>query len=1240
MGNSREDKVYRVRQLPLHLKDCGATASFLAWIAPTLGAADNIRVFSLAQEKPKSKTATVAFQTIPSIFDNDREEWTLQAEISCGQNIIVDTHFRGFTVLNEPQSSLPTVDCVAISGLASHPFGSWKHRETGSHFMWLRDRLPQDVPKLRSLIYGYDTRLFKSHSFQDLDDIARSFIGSLKVICRSPSPAKPLVLLAHSLGGIMVKRALALLEQEGRDEEKDILNSVKGLVFFGVPHKGMEISHLLAMVAKQPNEDLISRTLSADSELLSELDEQFTKIALRLNNNIKVVYETAESQLTERNAAGTWIRSETSYAVLVNKDSAIPPGTPLLNAIPVNKDHSNMVKFGEDDPVYQMVMSFIFDLTYDIIIQRDSYGDRTMSMPVQKNATKFSNVPFPRDSNFVGREKILIQIESEIGNPTSQRWASLYGLGGIGKSQIAIEYLYRQKKQSPQISTFWVHASSKARFEHSFNEIATKVEISETEKEKTEILQLVSRWLSNPANGPWLLILDNADDAKVLLDVPKVENRTNGSFVQRCLYDSIPQVPHGTVLITTRDQTCALDLAGDFSTPIKVEEMSTNEGILLLRKRLPDATEEEASELVEELENVPLAISQASAYIREVSITSISMYLTKIRRSSKDQAALLNKGKVDMRRDREVPNAVITSWELSFSQIREKSPGSADLLSLMSYLNRQAIPRRLLEAEIDDFDFPEVINPLLSFSLIRAEIGDESFEMHRLVQTAMQHWLQSEGCDQLWKTRAIERVADHFPPSVGQEEHWSLCEVLMSHADEVLLHVKSPEDMSIKHAILLDFTAWYLNTRSGNYGLAEERSMLALEILKHHFDDDADQVLTVSGTLASAKTGLGQLDKARDLQESIVKHRREKWGPEHPTTLSAMHNLAVSYAELGLYEKAEKGLKHVVEVREKVSGTEHPTSSSTANLLAHTQSSMGKYEEAERRSARTLEICKRRFGTEHLHTLNALNNLFKALLGQSNFKEAESEIVPAIPVFEKVYGPSHPKTLGCRLLLAQSYWRQARVDEAEEICTPCHAIAKEAYGPKNGITLDSKNLLGLIYRAQGKFDDALRLFENVLESDKIVSGPDHPNTLTAMFNLALCFYDKGDKGRAVQLMSEVLEKQREVLPEKHPNTIDSARQLARWKVEEGKIEEWETEEEWIEDSCGEGDRSEEDESEEDGGEEGVSLEEESDKNESEGEESHDNVGDNGGTVGQQQPRTPSLALRNRSREDHRGSDAA
>lgn len=166
--------------------------------------------------------------------------------------------------------------------------------------MWLRDRLPQDVPQLRSLIYGYDTKLVKSRSFQDLDDIAWTFIARLKEIRRSLPPAKSLVLLAHSLGGILLKRALILLAHDGSDEEKTILESVKGLVFFGVPHRGMEISHFLAMVAKQPNEEFISTALSPDSTLLPKLEEKFSEIALRIKKeNIRFVYETQMSQTTE-----------------------------------------------------------------------------------------------------------------------------------------------------------------------------------------------------------------------------------------------------------------------------------------------------------------------------------------------------------------------------------------------------------------------------------------------------------------------------------------------------------------------------------------------------------------------------------------------------------------------------------------------------------------------------------------------------------------------------------------------------------------------------------------------------------------------------------------------------------------------------------------------------------------------------------------------------------------------------
>lgn len=125
MSRRRESRVYRVRQLPLHLDHRSDVASFLARIVPALGTFDNIRVFSLAQEKPTSKTATVSFKTLPSKFDNDEQQWTLQAEDVCGQNIIVDTHFRDFTVLNEPRHGDHTVECVLLSNSRQYRGLTW-----------------------------------------------------------------------------------------------------------------------------------------------------------------------------------------------------------------------------------------------------------------------------------------------------------------------------------------------------------------------------------------------------------------------------------------------------------------------------------------------------------------------------------------------------------------------------------------------------------------------------------------------------------------------------------------------------------------------------------------------------------------------------------------------------------------------------------------------------------------------------------------------------------------------------------------------------------------------------------------------------------------------------------------------------------------------------------------------------------------------------------------------------------
>ena len=662
----------------------------------------------------------------------------------------------------------------------------------------------------------------------------------------------------------------------------------------------------------------------------------------------------------------------------------------------------------------------------------------------------------------------------------------------------------------------------------------------------------MSEWLANPDNGSWLLILDNADDATVLLGLSKSATGTVPASRPRRLLDFLPRVPHGAVLITTRDRTCALRLNGHRGTPTEVLSMTLEESIEMFRNVLPEALEEEASELVRELENVPLAISQTSAYIKSVPLVSIPKYLAIFRRSDKDQANLLDKDEGDLRRDPEVPNAVITSWEISFNQIQKNSPDSADLLSLMSYLNRQAIPRFFIQGDVDELAFWDEINPLLSFSLIRPEIGGDTFEMHRLVQTAMRHWLRSEFQDQLWKERTIERVAHHFPTVENQEQHWPICEALMSHADEVLLHQTSSKESSLNRADILVRTAWYLIQRQGHAGLAEQRSTQALQVQRQYLGEDSDEALITLDIVASAYHAGSKLEEARGLWESLLQQRLEKWGSENLDTLDAMHNLAVSYVALGDFENAEVLLECVIEVGERLSSLEDPQFQFSMNALAHLRLRQGKYEEAEKLGIKSLELSSICNGVEHINTLDAMQHLSVAYLSQSKFKEAENMIAQAIPFFAKVFAPSHRKTLNARVYLAIVYYRQGKLEEAEEICVSCLHTEQEVYGSQHKTTLTPQSLLALIYKSQGRLIDASQISRDVVESYKKVFGADHPDTLVTMSNLASCYYKLGEKDQAVQLMTEVLDKRRKVLRAGHPYISDSARTLAIWK---GKGEE-------------------------------------------------------------------------------------
>ncbi|KAI9694157.1 MAG: hypothetical protein M1822_003428 [Bathelium mastoideum] len=357
MSRPRDRLAYRLRQLPQYLKITDV-ASFVVKVSADLGPEDAIQVFSLATslavwENPPTKIATLTFKTTPKVFDNDDEKWEVSArQIGWNRTLAFDVLFDGFTPLNDVDES---------NHLA-------ESRGSQADFVWLRDQLPKDVPTCRQILYGYDTSLTSDESFQAIDDLATSFIGRLKSIGGSSLAMKPLIIFAHSLGGIIVKQSIVTLAGS-TDVEKLMLEKIHSVFFFATPHLGMEMSHLLALVKDKPNESLI-RVLSNDDSYLRLLDEQFSGIATHSRIRILSFYETKLSRAAEMSCQGDLGRTGDQY-VAVKRNSAVHRYSEIW--LPINRDHSDIVKFPRHNPDYEAVVAFLYN-----IVNSSSFG---LSLP-------------------------------------------------------------------------------------------------------------------------------------------------------------------------------------------------------------------------------------------------------------------------------------------------------------------------------------------------------------------------------------------------------------------------------------------------------------------------------------------------------------------------------------------------------------------------------------------------------------------------------------------------------------------------------------------------------------------------------------------------------------------------------------------------------------------------------------------------------------------------------------------
>jgi hypothetical protein len=377
-----------------------------------------------------------------------------------------------------------------------------------------------------------------------------------------------------------------------------------------------------------------------------------------------------------------------------------------------------------------------------------------------------------------------------------------------------------------------VHASSAARFEEGYRKVAERTKIAGWDNPEADVLRLVNNWLSDEANGRWFMIVDNADDASVFFH-PADENTAASA---EALSEFLPQSQNGSILVTSRSRDVAFKITGDTRDIIMVDPM--NEGLamdLLYKKLQGNFHEDDAKRLLHALDYIPLAITQAAAFISQrTPHTTLFKYLQDLQKSDTDRARLLNKRVTDARRDGKASNSIIATWQISFENIRKERPSASQLLSLICLFDRQGIPKSLLdrryqESDEVEGDFDDNIYTLCSYSLIGTNVDTTEFEMHRLVQFSTKTWLKLSGEIEKWKEKFIETIDEEFP--LGQYENWIKCQKLFPHVEEALEYRPANRDYLQRWASILFNAAWYANEK-GNYGIAEKMNRQAVDAYK------------------------------------------------------------------------------------------------------------------------------------------------------------------------------------------------------------------------------------------------------------------------------------------------------------------------------------------------------------------------------------------------------------------------
>jgi tetratricopeptide (TPR) repeat protein len=635
----------------------------------------------------------------------------------------------------------------------------------------------------------------------------------------------------------------------------------------------------------------------------------------------------------------------------------------------------------------------------------------------------FVGVP-PRLSGFSGRMDALdrldaILVQERPAAVTQVRLAAVQGMGGVGKTSLAIEYAHRYR--ALHTGVWWCPAETRTGLLTSLAALA--VVLGAAPADTADVARAAKDALHRLAErrGMWLLIYDNVTSPEEIADLlPSAGAR---------------------VLITSRFP----DWRG-WAEEISLDVLPLSEAMQLLQRRADRTDEIGGKLLAEALGCLPLALDHAAATCRRT-----QMPFAEYAAIATAQIAAAPRGVM-------YPRSVAVTFDLAITQAVAQCPSCETLMAFLALCAPERIPMMLVEGAIGDvLQRSMALASLNEISLAKHdpfEDGTPAVTVHRLVQAVARVRSEAKGPGAAAVDLAIERLLAIYPnDGFGDTRSWSTSSQLTPHVLTVWRQV--PERMS---AELLRRAGNYLHWRAA-YAQAKQLLVEALARYEQSADANPGQLATHLIDLAGLLWDQGDLAKARSLFEDALRINEGKFGPEHPETARTLNNLGALMRDQGDLIAAGPLLQRALAIREKAFGSNHPATATALTGLGLLLQAQGDLVEARRLLERARIIRETQLGPDHPNTAHSINNLAEVLSQLDESDAALPLFNDAIVAFAKTLGDDHPNTNRARCNLARLLLRIGKVEEGLSLARTALAAHQDHLGGDHGWTKGSASVV-------------------------------------------------------------------------------------------------------------------------------------------------------------------------------------